>query len=87
MRDGSFALNKGSMRTEPVKYSAGPLLEGCEPLRVILIVFESPLEAAEGASDPEAAPDWFVWANAEANRESDMIVIASSFIFVLLSII
>ena len=27
MRDGAFAVNRGSMRTEPVKYSAGPLAE------------------------------------------------------------
>src|SRR5712692_1575867 len=31
-RAGAFAWNSGSMRTAPVKYSAGPLLEGCEPL-------------------------------------------------------
>src|SRR5207249_3344171 len=30
-RAGSFARNRGSMRTVPVKYSAGPLPEGCEP--------------------------------------------------------
>src|SRR3981189_2230815 len=29
-RAGSGALNSGSMRTAPVKYSAGPLPEGCE---------------------------------------------------------
>jgi hypothetical protein len=27
-----------SIRTEPVKYSAEPLVDGCEPLRVICIV-------------------------------------------------
>src|ERR1700738_3991660 len=31
-RAGSGAWNRGSMRTAPVKYSAGPLPEGCEPL-------------------------------------------------------
>src|SRR6266542_5205014 len=31
-RAGAIAWNRGSMRTVPVKYSAGPLLEGCEPL-------------------------------------------------------
>src|SRR5437667_9438849 len=36
-RAGSFAWNKGSMRTMPVKYSADPLVEGCEPLRLISI--------------------------------------------------
>src|SRR5919109_3733605 len=32
-RAGSGASNRGSMRTLPVKYSAGPFPEGCEPLR------------------------------------------------------
>src|SRR2546422_1236514 len=31
-RAGSCAWNRGSMRTVPVKYSAGPLPDGCEPL-------------------------------------------------------
>src|SRR5664280_532255 len=31
-RAGAFAWNKASMRTVPVNQSAGPLLEGCEPL-------------------------------------------------------
>jgi hypothetical protein len=34
----SGASNRGSMRAVPVKYSAGPLPEGCEPLRLISIV-------------------------------------------------
>ena len=55
VREGMFALNSGSISTEPVKYSAGPLLEGCEPLRAMLIVCESRLEATEGSPDPEAA--------------------------------
>jgi hypothetical protein len=38
-RAGSFAWNKGSMRTVPVKYSVGPLLEGCEPL-LLMSIFE-----------------------------------------------
>ena len=51
VRDGSFALNRGSMRTEPVKYSTGPFLEGYEPLRVMLIVFcESSIDAFGGAA-------------------------------------
>ena len=32
---GSFAWNRGSMRTVPVNHSSGPLVEGCEPLRFI----------------------------------------------------
>src|SRR5216110_4083591 len=31
-RAGALAWNKGSMRTVPANQSAGPLLEGCEPL-------------------------------------------------------
>src|SRR5438067_11296666 len=33
-RDGAGALNSWSMRTVPVKYSAGPRAEGCDPLRL-----------------------------------------------------
>src|SRR5215208_1229154 len=40
-RAGSFALNKGSMRTVPAKYSADPLVDGCEPVRIMSIL--SPL--------------------------------------------
>src|SRR5438045_3093063 len=36
-RAGAGGLNKGSTRTEPVKYSGGPLPEGCEPVRLISI--------------------------------------------------
>src|SRR5437016_5137463 len=38
-RAGSGASNRGSMRTLPVKYSAGPLAEGCEPL-FLMSIFE-----------------------------------------------
>ncbi len=38
-RAGVEGLNSGSTRTVPVKYSAAPLAEGCEPLRLISIVF------------------------------------------------
>ena len=31
------ASNKGSMRTVPVNHSVGPLLDGCEPFRLISI--------------------------------------------------
>src|SRR5207253_11373260 len=37
-RAGSGASNRGSIRTVPVKYSAGPLPEGCEPHRRTFIV-------------------------------------------------
>src|SRR5687767_5590121 len=37
-RAGSGASNNGSIRTLPVKYSAGPLVEGCEPHRRRFIV-------------------------------------------------
>jgi hypothetical protein len=71
------------MRTEPVKYSAGPFREGCEPLRVMVMVSASALAATAGASEPEAAPAWLAWAHAEASRASDMTVAASRFISVL----
>src|SRR4051812_25256562 len=31
----SFAAKSGSIRTDPVKYSAGPFCEGCEPARAM----------------------------------------------------
>src|SRR4029077_9552237 len=37
-RAGSGAWNSGSMRTDPVKYSAGPLRDGCDPPRLISMV-------------------------------------------------
>ena len=36
-RAGSGASNSGSIRTLPVKYSAGPLFEGCEPLFLMFV--------------------------------------------------
>ena len=36
-RAGSGASNSGSMRTLPVNHSAGPVPDGCEPLRLISI--------------------------------------------------
>lgn len=37
VRAGFFAWNRGSMRTVPVKYSADPFVDDCEPLRMISI--------------------------------------------------
>src|SRR5215467_2615546 len=37
-RAGSGASNRGSIRTLPVKYSAGPVPDGCEPLLVMFMV-------------------------------------------------
>ncbi|MEH2077757.1 MAG: hypothetical protein V7K57_25710 [Nostoc sp.] len=37
VRAGSGAENRGSMRTVPIKYSAGSLAEGCEPLCLMSI--------------------------------------------------
>jgi hypothetical protein len=73
------------MRAEPVKYSAGPLLDGCEPLRAMVSVCDSLLEAAEGAYDPDPTLAWFIPTHAEASRDSDMTVALSSFISVLSS--
>src|SRR5436309_4947806 len=36
-RAGPGASNSGSIRTEPVKYSSGPLPEGCEPFLLMSI--------------------------------------------------
>src|SRR5690349_6615351 len=35
VRAGAGAVNSGSMRTEPVNHSAGPCIDGWEPLRLI----------------------------------------------------
>jgi hypothetical protein len=59
------------MRTEPVKFSADPLLEACQPLRMTVIPCESSYEATEAASEPRA----------EASRDKHMTVAATSFIF------
>jgi hypothetical protein len=37
-RAGALPWKRESIRTGPVKYSAGPLWDGCEPLRAICIV-------------------------------------------------
>ena len=37
-RAGAAAWNRGSMRTVPVNQSPGPLLDGCEPMRLISII-------------------------------------------------
>src|SRR5437899_13067791 len=51
VRDGAFALKSGSIRTEPVKFSAGPWRDGCEPLRVTVIDCEdSPEQASRQSS-------------------------------------
>src|SRR5712691_10697342 len=42
-RAGAGASNRGSTRTAPVKYSAGPLPEGCEPLLLMSIFSIPPL--------------------------------------------
>ena len=34
-RAGAAARNNGSIRTAPVNHSAGPLPDGCEPLRLM----------------------------------------------------
>src|SRR5687767_4817095 len=48
-RDGAGALKSWSMRTVPVKYSAGPLAEGCDPFRlssIAIISFPDDVAAA-----------------------------------------
>jgi hypothetical protein len=71
------------MRTEPVKDWPTPCLDGCEPLRVMVMVGASALAATAGVSEPEAALARFAWVHADASRASDMTVAASRFISVL----
>src|SRR2546421_11281032 len=54
-RAGAFAWNRGSTRTEPVKFSAGPCREGCEPRRVIVIICEY-LAGADGEAPGSERP-------------------------------
>ena len=56
-RAGSGGLLSGSMRTVPVKYSSGPLPDGCEPARLISIVlFLSSAAANPGAASAARPP-------------------------------
>src|SRR2546428_3072739 len=43
----SGAWNRGSTRTAPVKYSAGPLPEGCEPFLVMSMFSIPPLDCLQ----------------------------------------
>ena len=54
-RDDSAAENRDSTRTEPVKYCASPWLEGCEPLREIVIDGSAPAERAPCSGSMDAA--------------------------------
>ena len=53
-RAGSVAWNNGSMRTVPVNQSAGPFVDGCDPLRLISI-FRIPF--FNDQSSPPVSPD------------------------------
>src|SRR5262245_42980576 len=37
VRQGALGWNSGSTRTAPLKYCSAPFVEGCEPLRVMVI--------------------------------------------------
>ena len=66
-----------------MKYWAAPLLEGCAPLRVIVISFESGAEVGDAVLVSEAATATLVGAHPHANSESEMIIVANSCISVL----
>src|SRR5512136_2689813 len=59
----SFAGNRGSIRTLPVKYSAGPLTEGWEPAREMV---------CDGLC-ASAARAWLATAPTETRSENDKI--------------
>src|SRR5215472_12515665 len=46
-RAGSADVKSGSMRTVPVKYSSGPLPEGCEPLFLMSMDMSNPALLAD----------------------------------------
>src|SRR5688572_8470682 len=68
-RVDSLAGNSGSTRALPVKYSAGPFVEGSEPARVTVCDF---LSCATASS---------MGCNIEASRASDPVAAMSDFIF------
>src|SRR3954465_15174786 len=51
-RAGAPALNRGSMRTAPVNHSAGPLLDGCVPTRLMSMM--NSCLSADGDGSPAA---------------------------------
>ena len=59
------------------------MLEGCAPLRVIVISFESGAEVGDAVLVSEAATATLVGAHPHANSESEMIIVANSCISVL----
>lgn len=56
VRAGSCASNRGSTRTVPVKYSVGPLAEGCEPLLLMSIFLISLVNVSLVASRQVSCP-------------------------------
>ncbi len=68
-RAGSCASNRGSMRTVPVKYSAGPLAEGCEPLLLMSISYAIlvaiPIEHLSVGIGSSAYPRCVTWSGCE----------------------
>src|SRR5438552_4777114 len=57
--ESAFGWNRGSMRTEPVKYCSGALLERCEPFRVMVIASSACADSeASRQSDVAAASDF-----------------------------
>src|SRR5437660_872613 len=58
-RAGSGAWNSGSIRTVPVKYSAGPLPEGCDPILLmsILELLHNPLPISQTIRSGTLVPD------------------------------
>jgi hypothetical protein len=71
------------MRTEPVKYSAGACRDGCEPLRVMVIVCDSVLDAADGTYELGVPLGRFTPTHPELKRNNVVIVAANGFISVL----
>ncbi|EPX56554.1 hypothetical protein D187_007896 [Cystobacter fuscus DSM 2262] len=67
----------------PVKFSAGPLAEGCEPLRVMLSAGAPPPEVAGETPASADAPFGLAWAMAIPSSGSESNVAARSFMFIL----
>ena len=82
-RAGSGASNRGSTRTAPVKYSDGPLREGCEPFLLISIFLNSFLNfyiyslSGVSASIPNYRP--VIRSNSSGYRASCTVIFDAAF--------
>src|SRR5438309_1959853 len=76
-RAGSGAWNRGSTRTVPVKYSAGPLPEGCEPF-LLMSIFLIPPSCLQKQSGMFSVWSYYRHSGAQGDRmivENDCLIL------------